>query len=262
MKKFFSILLFLILLGSILAYAQEQTGEIIGTVKDAEGSPLPGVTVEARSPTHIGTETTVTDDMGRFRLIGLTPGSFTITFSLPGFKRLIRKGILVRLGKTFSLNVTLTQATIEEEVTIVGESPVVDIKKSSTTMNIGKEMFAKLPKGRNFTSVVTVAAGVNDEPMLGGTSMDGASGSENMFFIDGVDTTSMYTGASAQRVLFEFIEEVQVKSSGYEAEYGGSMGGVINVITRSGGNEFHGEATLYYRSDELQWGSNPLLPQR
>ena len=259
MKKFLSFFLFLILLGSIFAYAQEQTGEIVGTVKDAEGSPLPGVTIEARSPTHIGAATAVTDDMGRFRLIGLTPGSFTITFSLPGFKKLIRKGIIVRLGKTFNLNVTLIQAAIEEEVTVVGESPVVDIKKSSTTMNIGKEMFAKLPKGRNFTSVVTVAAGVNDEPMLGGTSMDGASGSENMFFVDGVDTTSLYTGASAQRVLFEFIEEVQVKSSGYEAEYGGSMGGVINVITRSGGNEFHGEASLYYRSDELHGPRRPSL---
>ncbi len=99
MKKFLSFFLFLILLGSIFAYAQEQTGEIVGTVKDAEGSPLPGVTIEARSPTHIGAATAVTDDMGRFRLIGLTPGSFTITFSLPGFKKLIRKGIIVRLGK-------------------------------------------------------------------------------------------------------------------------------------------------------------------
>jgi hypothetical protein len=77
--------------------------------------------------------------------------------------------------------------------------------------------------------------------------MDGSSASENMFFVDGVDTTSMFTGTSQQRVLMEFVEEVQVKSSGYEAEHGGSMGGVINVITRSGGNEFHGEITGYMR---------------
>jgi len=95
-------------------------------------------------------------------------------------------------------------------------------------------MFTKLPRGRDFTSVVSVTTGgVNDEPLLGGISMDGASGSENMFLVDGVDTTDMYSGTSAHRVLFEFVEEVQVKSSGYGAEYGGSMGGVINVITRS-----------------------------
>jgi hypothetical protein len=260
MKKHLIILLAVLLLCANFAFAQEQTGEIIGKVKDTEGGPLPGVAIEARCPSHIGLAAGITDEKGRYRLIGLTPGTYSISFTLPGFQTLRREGILVRLGKTYSLEVTLSQAAIEEEVTVVGESPVVDIKKSSTAVNIGKEMFDKLPRGRDFTSVVSVTTGgVNDEPLLGGTSMDGASGSENMFFVDGVDTTDMYSGTSAQRVLFEFVEEVQVKSSGYAAEYGGSMGGVINVITRSGGNKYHGEASVYFRSDELQSPPRPDL---
>jgi len=258
MKKHLTILLAVLFLSASFNYAQEQTGQIIGKVKDNEGSPLPGVTIEARSPSQVGTSTAVTDQIGRYRLLALTPGTYSIVFAIPGFQTLRREGILVRLGKIFNLDITLSQAAIEEAVTVIGESPVVDIKKSATAVNIGREMFDKLPRGRDFTSVVTVTTGgVNDEPMLGGTSMDGSSGSENMFFIDGTDTTHIYSGTSNQQVLFEFVEEVQVKSSGYAAEYGGSMGGVINVITRSGGNEFHGEAVLYYRSDELQGPRRP-----
>lgn len=255
MKRLYFIFAALLILSASLVTAQEQTGILVGTVVDTEGAFLPGVTIEARSPSQPGVATAITDEVGRFRLIGLSPGTYQVTFRLPGFQTLIREGILVRLGRTFNLEVTISQATMEEEVTVIGESPVVDIKKSGTTTNYGKEMIAKLPKGRDFTSVVNMTAGVNDENVGGGTMMDGASSSENMYFVDGMDTTSMYTGLSSQRVLMEFVEEVQVKSSGYEAEHGGSMGGVINVITRSGGNEFHGEITGYLRGSQFQ--ANP-----
>ena len=81
--------------------------------------------------------------------------------------------------------------------------------------------------------------------MLGGTSVDGASGLENMYYIDGTDITNIVSGANGQTVSFDFVDEVQVKASGYQAEFGGSLGGVINVVTRSGGNEFHGEVLGY-----------------
>ena len=246
MKKFSFILIFSLVLFWGVVFAQEQTGEIIGTVTDQEGVPLPGVTVEADSPALVGTATAITDEMGRFRLVQLPPGVYTLKFSLPGFTTVERKDIEVRLGRTLRVDVSLRQATIEETITVTGEAPLVDVKKSATTMNITKEMFTKLPKGRNFTSVVTLSAGANDETELDGLSIDGASSSENMFFVDGVDTTDLHTGDPGQGVVFEFIDEVQVKSSGYEAEYGGSMGGVINVVTRSGGNEYHGELILYY----------------
>jgi hypothetical protein len=252
MKRLSVILTVFFILSNCFIYAQEQTGILIGVVTDTDGAFLPGVTVEARSPAQPGVAADVTDEEGEFRLLGLTPGTYSVKFSLPGFNTLKREKILVRLGRTFNLEVTLKQATLDEEITVVGESPVVDIKKSGSIVNYGKEMISKLPTGRDFTSIVNITAGVNDEAMGGGTMVDGASSSENMYFVDGIDTTSMYTGDSSQRVLMEFVEEVQVKSAGYEAEHGGAMGGVINVITRSGGNEFHGEATVYFRSDELQ----------
>ena len=260
MKKFLTLPMAYLFICANLVIAQEQTGEIFGKVTDTEKIPLPGVTIEARSPSHLGTATTITDMAGHFRLLALRPGSYSITFTLPGFQKLRREKILVRLGKTMDLDVILEQTAIEEEIVVTGESPVVDIRKTATAVNIGKEMFDKLPKGRDFLSIVSLTTGgVNDEPLLGGISMDGASGAENMYFVDGMDTTNMYSGVSDQQVIFEFIEEVQVKSSGYAAEYGGSMGGVVNVITRSGGNEFHGEAGLYFRSDELQGSPRPEL---
>ncbi|MFQ6082461.1 MAG: carboxypeptidase regulatory-like domain-containing protein [Candidatus Aminicenantia bacterium] len=246
MKKLLIFTTIVLMFSFSFLFAQEQTGELEGTVKLNDGTPLPGVTVEAESPSLIGTATALTDESGRFRLVSLPPGTYTITFSLPGFTTIERKDIEVLLGRTLRVDITLSPAEIEETIIVRGESPVVDVRKSSTTINITKEMFTKLPKGRDFTSVVTVTAGVNDEIELQGISMDGASSSENMFFVDGVNTTHLYTGDSAQQVLFEFIDEVQVKSSGYAAEYGGSMGGVINVVTRSGGNEFHGELMGYY----------------
>jgi len=259
MKKFLTVLGVIFLLTAGLANAQEQTGELFGTVTDEQKAPLPGVTVEAQGPALIGTRTSVSDDMGRFRLLRLPPGTYMVTFTLPGFATLHREGILVRLGATYYLNVNMTPATLEEEITVIGESPVVDIRKSSSTMEISKEMFSKLPKGRNFASVVTVASGVNDESELGGISFDGASSSENMYFVDGVDTTRMYDGTSGQNIMFDFVEEVQVKSAGYEAQYGGSMGGVINVVTRSGGNEFHGEVLVYYDGSSLNGEPRPSL---
>ena len=252
MKKLSVVLTVFFILNTCLIYAQEQTGILVGVVKDTDGAFLPGVTVEARGPAQPGVAADVTDEVGRYRLLGLTPGTYSITFSLPGFNTLKREGIRVRLGRTFNLEVTLEQATMEEEVTVIGESPVVDIKKSGTTFNYGKEMISKLPTGRDFTSVIHLTTGVNYEEFGGGTMMDGSSSSENMFFVDGVDTTSMYLGDNSQRVLMEFVEEVQVKSSGYEAEHGGSMGGVVNVITRSGGNEFHGEISGYLSGSALQ----------
>ncbi len=246
MKKLLTVLGSILILTLSFSYAQEMTGKLAGVVVDEEGVPLPGVSILAESPSLMGKASAVTDEMGRFRLVNLQPGTYTVTFSLSGFNTLKRQGIIVRVGSTFDLRETLKVATLEEEVTVIGESPVVDIKKSGTTFEISKEMFTKLPKGRNFTSMVTIASGVNDELDLDGISMDGASSSENMFFVDGVNTTDMYTGDPAQQVVFEFIDEVQVKSSGYEAEHGGSMGGVINVITRAGGNEFHGEILGYY----------------
>ena len=146
---------------------------------------------------------------------------------------------------------------------VTGQAPLIDVKSYAKDLTMSKVMFSALPKGRDFASLVTVLPGVSTESFAGGVdragasaragglSVDGASASENVFFVDGVNTTQLEDGTMSQKVNFDFIDEIQVKASGYQAEFGGSMGGVVNVITRSGGNQFHGDVLGYYSGSAL-----------
>ena len=211
--------------------AQRATGQIYGRVVDDQGVSLPGVNLVAKGPRLVGEATTTTDSDGLYRLVALPPGTYTITYSLPGFQTKIRQDIIVTAEMTVTLDVTLAVSSIEEQVTVIGESPLIDVKTSARVAAMTRNIFATLPKGRNFDSLLVTVPGVLDEPMLAGTSVDGASGAENMWYVDGISTTNLVYGTSGQGVNFDFIEEVNFKSSGYNAEYGGSLGGVVNVLT-------------------------------
>jgi hypothetical protein len=247
-----------VLLGLMIVFAaaaplaaQTPTGKIFGTVVDDQGTALPGVTVEASSPKLVGKASAVSDESGVYRIFALTPGLYRVTFTLPGFKTVTRDGIVVELEQSVKLNVALEPGAIEEQVTVVGQSPLIDVKSTVKGMTMTREVFSALPRGRDFDSLVNAIPGVQNEPMLSGISVDGASGAENMFYVDGTDITNLYTGVRGEGVAFEFIDEVQVKASGYQAEYGGSLGGVVNVITRQGGNAFHGDVVAYYSGSAL-----------
>lgn len=240
-----------LLLISGMSISQEATGRISGKVIDENGEALPGVNVEATSPSLVGTATATTDRSGVYRLFALTPGEYKIQFSLPGFVTTIREGIAIRMEETLTVNVTLPLQTLEEEINVIAQQPLIDVKSTSAGMNISKETFSTLPRSRDISSVAKFISGVNEEPQIGGLSVDGASGGENVFYVDGTDISNIYTGSKGQETAFEFVEEIQMKSSGYQAEFGGSLGGVLNVITRSGGNEFHGELFSYYSGSML-----------
>jgi hypothetical protein len=231
--------------------AQAPTGRVYGTVTDTDGNALPGVTVEATSPKFIGKATTVTDAEGIYRLFALQPGTYKITYNLQGFKPLTREGIVVQLEMMVKMDVILEMGALEEEVTVIGQSPLIDVKSTVKGMTLTKEMFEVLPRGRNFDTLATAVPGVNYEPWLGGLSVDGASGAENMFYMDGTDITETRTGQRKQSAAFEFVDEVQIKASGYQAEYGGALGGVVSVVTRQGGNEYHGELIGFYEGSHL-----------
>jgi hypothetical protein len=236
-----------------MAFAQiTPEGRIIGKATDDQGNPLPGVTVEATGPRLVGIASTVTDLNGTYRLMALPSGTYEITYALPGFKTLIRKGIYLELSQTMVLNISLEQAAVEEQVTVVGQSPLIDVKSTVKGMTMTKEIFLSLPRGRSFDSLISTIPGVQNEDVSAGISVDGASGAENMFFVDGTDVTDFHLGVKGQNVVLELLDEVKVTASGYNAEYGGSMGGVINVISRSGGNEFHGDIMGYYENNR-QW---------
>ena len=234
-----------------LLSAQAPTGKIYGIVTDDEGSPLPGVSVEATSPKLIGVAETTTDVNGVYRLFNLTPGEYRITFNLPGFKPFIREKIIVHIDDTLKIDINMQMGAIEEQITVVGESPTIDVKSTTKGMTLTKDMFSILPRGRNFDTLVTAVPGVNVEPWLGGISVDGASGAENIFYIDGTDITTVETGLRGQSAAFEFVDEIKVVASGYPAEFGGALGGVISVVTRQGGNTFTGEIMGYYSGSAL-----------
>ena len=134
---------------------------------------------------------------------------------------------------------------------MTAQSASIDVKQSAASTNIQAETIALLPKGRDFQSLVTLAPGANQESRSGGISVDGASAAENKFYVDGVDATNLRTGVAATTFNTDFIEEVQVKSSGHAAEFGGATGGVISVISRSGTNSFSGTVGTYFNNEGL-----------
>jgi hypothetical protein len=231
--------------------AQIPTGKIYGTVTDEEGNTLPGVTVEATSPKLIGMASTITDANGVYRLFNLTPGEYKITYTLGGFKPFVREQIIVHIEETLKIDISMEMGTIEEQITVIGESPTIDVKSTTKGMTLTKDMFLILPRGRNFDTLVSAVPGVNVEPWAGGLSVDGASGAENMFYVDGTDITSVERGTRAQSAAFELVDEIKVVASGYPAEFGGALGGVVSVVTRAGGNAFTGEIIGYYEGSSL-----------
>jgi hypothetical protein len=254
MRGFKKSIFALLSIGLIVSFAAAQTptGRITGKVTDEQGVPLPGVTVEGTSPRLVGTASSITDDAGIYRLLALPSGTYTITFSMPGFKQKIRKDIVLQLEQTLTLNETLAQSAIAEEITVVGQSPLIDVKSTTKGTTMSKDVFMQLPRSRNFQGLLSTVPGVQTEGVQGGLSVDGASGTENVYYVDGTNVTSIHVGTVVQGgVVMEQLEEVKVTASGYNAEFGGSMGGVVNVITRSGGNEFHGDIFGYYNNNQL-----------
>jgi hypothetical protein len=256
-KRVFSVLLTLALgLVSVPLVAQETTGSIEGVVKDAGGAVLPGVTVEATGPS--GTVVSVTNERGEYRFPRLPSGRYIVKATLPSFRD-AQVPVDVTVGSTQRAEFALQIASLTETVQVTAETPRIDLTSPQTATSISRERIEYVPRGRDFTDVVSQAAGASNESQAGGISIDGASGSENRFIIDGIDTTSPQIGTNSVPMRAEFMEEVQVKSAGYAAEFGGSTGGVINAITRSGTNTFSG--TILSDFQQRSWGGSerPIL---
>ncbi|RPJ85009.1 MAG: TonB-dependent receptor, partial [Acidobacteria bacterium] len=228
--------------------AQEQGGSIQGIVTDSSGGVLPGVTVEARSPQVVGVSTTLTDASGVYRFPALPPGRYTVTASLQGFQTSQSEAILA-LGQILKVDLSLAVAGVSETVQVTGESPLIDVKQNATFATIQQDAIERLPRGRDFQTILKTAPGAQDESKAGGIQVDGASGTENRFVLDGMDTTDPSNGLSGKTLLLDFIQEVQVKSSGYNAEFGGATGGVVSAITKSGSNSIRGQIGTYYDSN-------------
>lgn len=241
--------LLLAVLWAMPAAAQEQTGSIEGVVKDTSGAVLPGVTVEARSPAVVGVSTTTTNSQGIYRFPALPPGQYELTATIQGFAPK-KTAANLALGQLLKVEFSLSVAGVAETVQVTGEAPLIDTKQNAAFTTVGKEIIDRIPKStRDFSGVVATAAGAQDESRAGGFQIDGSSGSENRFIVDGMDTTALQGGTQGKTMLLDFIQEVQIKSSGYNAEFGGSTGGVVSALTKSGSNQIRGTVGLYEQSN-------------
>ena len=244
----------LLLLVPAVSLAQT-TGTVEGAVTDQSNAPLPGVTVVLTSPNLQGTRTAVTAADGRYRFPAIPPGAYTVTAELSGFGKVERKAT-VALDATATVNLSLSLST-SAEVTVTGDAPLVDSTSTTQGSNYSAKVIDKLPVGRNYADIVFTQPGVQAD--FGETqgrslaiSIYGSTSSENLFLIDGVNTTNVIKGFQGKDINNEFIQEVEVKTGGYQAEYGRNTGGVVNVITKSGGNEFHGGIFGYYNDTGMR----------
>ncbi len=257
----FSFALSLLLTTSVFA---QTTGNLAGKIGDSNGAALPGVTVEVKSPVLQGTRSATSSPDGTYRFALLPPGDYTVSFRLEGLAPEVRKNVPVSLGKDTSLDVTMKPAAVSAEIVVSAAAPVLDTTSTTLGTNLNTRAIETLPTGRNYASVVQVTPGVASDANPGNPSQStitvyGSSGAENSFFIDGVNTTNVEYGFQGKELNFEFISEVDVKTGGYEAEYGRSTGGIVNVITKSGGNQFSGDAFTYYDSDSLQANATSVV---
>jgi hypothetical protein len=235
------------------AYAQ-MTGQIIGTVADQQGAVLPGVTVTATSPQLQGERTAVTDSTGTFRIPSLPPGTYAVKVSLSGFQDLKQENVTVSLDKTASLNMKMQLAGMTTSVEVTAQSPVIDTTSAAGGVTVDQAMMQRLPVARNFYGTARFAPGVTTDAV--GPTMLGSSGAENKYIIDGIDATGIQTGSQMKTVLVDFIDQVNVKTQGANAEFGGFTGGMVEAITKSGSNQFAGNVFGFFQGGSLQQGNS------
>jgi hypothetical protein len=219
----------LIVLASVfvpVAYSQETTGGIKGYVKDKTGATIAKAEVELASPALLASRKAETDGAGYFYFQLLPPGDYSVTVTSQGFRGYKQSGISISVGNVPTLEILMEVGAVTQTVEVTGQAPIVDVTTSKVAVAIEQEDIDNLPKGRSYQSVIALAPGARQEPLQSsrsdrlrqnGFQIDGASDSENTYLVEGLDTSNVENGGIKQNVVFEFVQEVQVKTSGTEA---------------------------------------------
>ena len=229
------------------ALAQTLTGSITGTIKDEQGAILPGVTVTLTGKQ--GTQTQVTDSNGMYRFPALEVGTYSIAADLSGFAKATRTDLVISPNRELTIDLAMKVGGVAENITVTGESPVVDVKSSATETSLSQSLLFSAPITRTAINVINYAPGVNNSSAYGA-----GAGSGNALLIDGVDTRDPSGGTAWTFYNYNVVEEYQFQGLGAPAEYGGFTGAVVNTITKSGGNRFSGLFDFFGTNESL--GSN------
>ena len=252
----------IVLLGAHAAHAQSGAGVLTGTVSDAqEHKPVGDVVVTITSPALQGEQVVVTDGTGFYRVPNLPSGeNYVIRMEKEGYKPYARGGISLRSEATLRANADLLPESLKaEEVVVVAQAPTVDVGSSSTGAALNKDFTRRIPlaspggKGgasRSFEAVAAATPGASSDRM--GVSISGASSPENAYVIDGLSVNNPGIGSIGSPLSSEFVDEINVISAGYLPEFGRSTGGTISATTKSGSDEFHGGAFMYFSPGALE----------
>jgi hypothetical protein len=223
------------------AFAQTTTsGAIQGVVRDkATGNGISDVTVVATSPALQGSASELTDGQGTYLITNLPPGNYEVVFYY-GEIKIRQANVTVGIGKVTPVMIKMdTAATGGEVIDIVQKAPTIDVGSTKQGITIGQDYTKNIPlAGRTFEGTLGAAAGAQNDAQ--GVSFSGSTSVENNYVIDGINTTGLTYGSVGSPLINDFIQETEIITGGYNAEFGRSTGGVVNVVTKSGGNEFHG----------------------
>jgi len=231
-----------------ISFAQRQTGVIAGRIIEKEGKPLPGATVTISGPAMMGINNYVTLNTGFFRFPSVFPGEYELRAEMPGFKTAVRKGLIVSVGKTIELSIELEAAAVEEEVTAIAVSPVVDVEASKVSVNYTAPFLARLPLNRDLYDIQNSLPGAISEgveyrrtsSILGGTVRS------QLYALDGVPMNDLATFYSMANINVDVYEEIEFEVGAHPAEVGQTDSTYINIVSKSGGNTMSGGATFYY----------------
>ena len=271
--------LILLLAGTV--FAQETTGGLQGTVKDPSGALVSKAHIVVSGSSLLGDKTADTDSSGYYHFANLPPGTYTVTATAKGFST-YKSSLVVEIGHLPTLDIALAVGTESTVVEVNAGAPLVDVTTTTNQTNVTSDMIDNTPHGLSFQSMIQFAPMARNEPLAGsqlmnagtgggalpgssgngsavGYSIGGAADSESSYLIEGQDTENISGGASSANVPFEFIQEVQIKTSGIEAEHGGALGGVINVVMKKGGNGFHGSGFVTAGNSVMNGSPNNTL---
>lgn len=229
----------------------QTTGSIDGAVTASDGSPLPSARVEASGGAP-GVRASDANGSGLYHLPTLPPGTYRVTATMAGFQPATRT-VIVSLGVATRADFRLSLE--EKETVTVQASPLINLSSTEVGHTLDARAFTKIPLSRDYTSVALLLPGVTTDNV--GFSINGATGLENAYYVDGVNVTGIRKGEEVKTLPEEFLQEVQVKTGNFSAEYGEAFGGIIDAITRSGGNQYHGQVFGYFDNASLQARAKP-----
>jgi hypothetical protein len=260
------------------AFAQETTGGLQGTVRDPSGAVVSNAQVELTGSALVGKKEAETDGSGYYRFANLPPGTYALVITAKGFSTMKREGLEIQVGHLPSVDFKLEVGVSSTVVEVTAAAPVIDVTTETTQTNITQDVVQDVPHGRSFQSVIQFAPSARNEPLEGNTtqsngtggaapgsttngnaygfSVGGASDAENSYLVEGQATANLIGGYSHTNVPFDFIQEVQVKSSGIEAEHGGALGGVVNVVMKKGTNQYHGSLFAQFENGAMDGSPN------